>query len=65
MRSREEVVQFIAGQFDTGTTREKGDKCHYGLQELRELVDFIYGSPPMNREQELNVDTHGSSCSLE
>lgn len=56
MKSREEVVKLIKLQLNdlnserTGA-REKGSKAHYGKQELRELLDFIYGSTPENELQ--------------
>ncbi len=31
--------------------REKGNQHHYGKQELRELLDFIYGGPPENDDE--------------
>jgi hypothetical protein len=65
MKTREEAVAIIYKQLygpDTsngirfGKTpidgRFKADKHHYGLQELRELLDFIYG-PPTNISEEL------------
>ena len=48
MKTREEVSQFIAQQMHVRyeCSREKGEQYHYGLQELRELMDFIYDGTP-------------------
>lgn len=50
MKTREEAVTFIHTQFDHGqgtiTGRTKPSTHHYGLQELRELMDFIYEQEP-------------------
>lgn len=65
MKTREEAVAFIRSQFDapvdagpdrtnlTATRRPKGYAWHYGRQELRELLDFIYESPPNGPGQEV------------
>jgi len=31
--------------------RLKGSQWHYGKQELRELLDFIYGGPPQSDDE--------------
>lgn len=56
MKSREDVVAFIEEQFkwDHECSLEKGHQTHYGRQELRELLDFLYGGPPENEEQRLH-----------
>jgi len=49
LKSRDDVARLIRAQLDhEGRTLEKGDisgTFHYGLMELRELLDFIYGKP--------------------
>lgn len=59
MKSREEAVALIGRQFDInkgdGSDLEKGGCVHYGLQELRELMDFIYDERPSKSEEELIV----------
>lgn len=61
MKNRKEVAKFIETQFNHDskreTSREKGYYFHYGKQELRELLDFVYGKEPENKEQELNFTT--------
>lgn len=64
MKTREEVARFIETT-QTGVAipdmdlynRRRGDgqkaAWHYGLCELRQLMDFIYGGPPENKEQEV------------
>lgn len=56
MRSREEAVSFARQQLvaEIETGRSKPNTHHYGLQELRDLMDFIYGGPPEAPAQELN-----------
>jgi len=57
MVSREEAVSLIKDQLDneTDTYKNSSSKCawHYGKQELRELLDLIYGGEPENEHQEL------------
>jgi hypothetical protein len=54
--SREEVARFIEYQFDGSRNyhcrRHKGH-THYGLQELRELMDFIYGGEPKTQAENI------------
>ena len=61
MKSRKEAVDLINKQlqgpigkghaFTTPLDKlAKGNQHHYGVQELRELMDFIYGGPPTNGE---------------
>jgi len=33
------------------TVRNKEGKVHFGWQELRDIMDFIYGGPPVNDEE--------------
>jgi hypothetical protein len=52
---RSDVARFIESQFENGNCdREKSEKHHYGWQELRELMDFIYMSEPLSPEEMLN-----------
>lgn len=62
MKTRQEAAALVKRQLQTspdttdghesGKTplggRPKGSQHHYGRQELRELLDFIYGGPPAN-----------------
>jgi hypothetical protein len=53
MRTREDTAKFVAQQMSWKheCARPKGDKFHYGWQELRELMDFIYeGAPTTDTE---------------
>lgn len=56
VKTREEAARFIETQLapDWVTSLEKGEQFHYGKQELRELMDFIYGGPPEDKEM---IDT--------
>ena len=61
-KTREEVANFIEEQFNyestRSTKREKGNCDHYGKQELRELLDFIYGSKPNKDDGALDFATN-------
>lgn len=57
MKSRQEVARFIERQMHWGWNKPaipdhygngSVSAHHYGLCELRELLDFIYESPPTN-----------------
>ena len=55
MKTREEAAAFARQQLlDVApTAREKKGAHHYGLQELRDLLDFIYEGPPLTPAQEI------------
>lgn len=55
MRDRSDVVVFIDRQLSMAgeCTREKKGRHHYGLQELRELLDWLYGEPPQKPSERL------------
>lgn len=59
MRTREEAVKFVTKQFDdvNPTERNKGGQVHYGLQELRDLMDFLYEQEPQSEAEQLNAKT--------
>lgn len=50
MKSREQAAEYVKAQLErelwkyrcTTSGRNKGTQHHYGKQELRELMDFIY-----------------------
>jgi len=59
MKNRLEAAEFARKQFDhLGSDyrcqREKGGQVHYGLQEVRELMDFIYEGEPASSAEEIN-----------
>jgi hypothetical protein len=53
MKPREDVARYIEKQMQGSYTcsRPKPHTYHYGLQELRELMDFIYGAEPTEAEK--------------
>ena len=53
MKTLEEAARFIEAQLkhDWVSKLEKGHQFHYGKQELRELMDFIYEGPPEEHER--------------
>jgi hypothetical protein len=56
-KTREEVARFVEKQMGSNyiCSRNKNYAHHYGLQELRELMDFIYGEEPQNEEQKIKT----------
>ena len=52
-KSREEAARFVEKQFKSNykCTLTKGSVWHYGKQEVRELMDYIYESKPTNTFQ--------------
>lgn len=58
MKTREEVARFVEHQFDSygGYECKLSEKhCwHYGKQEVRELMDFIFEGAPVSDEQKIN-----------
>ncbi len=58
MKTRKEVAKFINDGVPEGEVREKDTCWHYGMQEIRELMDFIYeGKPESDDENITNLDT--------
>jgi len=54
-RRRAEVVKLIKKQMEHDRGLEKGGCWHYGTQELRELLDFIYNQEPRTKDEELEA----------
>jgi len=57
MKTRSEVAEFInnGGKSDAVEGYKVGDCWHYGKQDLRQLMDFIYDGEP-EKEDELITD---------
>jgi hypothetical protein len=57
MKSREEVAAFVNIQLARSyiCTREKGTSAHYGVQELRELMDFVYEGEPKSEDEMIGI----------
>ena len=57
MKTRRETARFIENQLITERhyecKREKKTRHHYGWQELRELMDFIYEGEPKGATERL------------
>jgi hypothetical protein len=55
MKTRTEVARFIEQQFefqyDCGLPKTA---THYGRQELRALMDFLYNDEPQNENEKIN-----------
>jgi hypothetical protein len=60
--TREEAARFIEQQMNGGRDepREKWSRHHYGYQEARTLLDFIYGGLPSKEEEIRNRDAYKS-----
>ncbi|MFT6550491.1 MAG: hypothetical protein ACJA1I_000519 [Zhongshania marina] len=65
MKSRSEAARFIEAQLTAGEPckLEKADKAHYGVQNLRELMDFIYGGEPKRPKDMIVYDCVGKKSS--
>lgn len=54
IKSRKEVVklisQYMKGEIETDRRKTSS---HVGYQELKDILDFIYGEEPRNEEEEL------------
>jgi hypothetical protein len=58
MKPREEVARFIERQMETAHDKpNKHKRTHYGFQDARELLDFIYEGLPV-RDAERIVNTN-------
>jgi len=57
MKTREEVTEFIEQQlnYKITPTKPKMGRVHYGRQELRDLMDFIYYRTPKTKAQEIQT----------
>lgn len=71
-KTREEVVQFIKAQFAglkhleySHTEREKNSRHHYGVQELRDLLDYLYGHTPTMDAEKLTSETRKKELAQE
>lgn len=53
MKTREEIARFVEKQFniDYDCPYEKGSYSHYGRQDVRYLLDFIFEEPPKKPEE--------------
>lgn len=52
MKSREEVISYMhSKEFWDQIDKMKKSAWHFGLCELRLLMDFIYESPPKNDKE--------------
>ncbi len=57
MKDRKTTVAFIKLQLSTplDSDREKCGRVHYGAQELRQLLDFIYAEKPQHTDEKLHA----------
>jgi hypothetical protein len=60
MISRKDAVTFIKTQFSAGYySREDKGGHHYGVCELKDLMDVIYGGAPEGKHETITVDCTG------
>ena len=61
--TREQVAAFIHAQLGhtdrTPTDEAKHGAWGYGVQELRALMDYVYGGPPQNPAQRIRRSPDG------
>lgn len=58
-KTRAEVAAFVSQQMEEQPDelyRRKRSKSHYGKQELKDLLDFLYDGPPKTEEEKLTCD---------
>lgn len=57
MKSRKEIARFVEYQFNDSGVYEcklnKGQHHHYGRQDVRELLDFIFDREPKTEEEKV------------
>lgn len=64
MQSRVAVAKIIRDTLDykRQCLREKNRRVHYGKQDLRELMDFIYDGKPQSEDEKIfggHIDSDG------
>lgn len=54
-KTREETAMLInSGICEDNLFETKHQKIHFGKQELKRLLDFIYGEPPRTKKEEID-----------
>ncbi|HEB94361.1 MAG TPA: hypothetical protein ENI94_13055 [Gammaproteobacteria bacterium] len=57
---RERAARFVEQQLGWGTNASKNSPgAHYGAQELRELLDYIYGGEPKTTAEKISIEGKG------
>lgn len=61
MKTRRQTARFIEKplHWEHAVTLNKEGKGHYGLQELRELLDFVYEGQPRDGHEKLKNPERG------
>jgi hypothetical protein len=57
VKTREEVARFIEEQMEGASepSKPKGKRYHYGAQELRDLMDFVFGGEPLTDAERITL----------
>ena len=53
MKCRVDAAKYAEHLMGWGSEKPAGEAWHFGFQELRELMDFIYEGPPAKYEERL------------
>lgn len=51
IKKRSEVAKFINDQVSAINVPEKHGAFHYGMVELRQLMDYLYDGPPESEDE--------------
>lgn len=54
MKTRAEAVKFLKNSTANDRKCTLSNKLHFGLFELRELMDFIYEGEPLNESERID-----------
>jgi len=57
MKTREEAARFFENQMDASYKSDLDSKhgaWHYGLQEMKNLLDYLYEGTPANKDEKIN-----------
>ena len=54
MKTRCEVVEYMKSRPNAYDLKRPPETCwHFGLVDMREILDFIYGGPPESEDEKL------------
>jgi len=59
MKSREQAASFIDEQLSGISEKTQGNRWRYGLSELNDLMNYIYGDPFIDNAQDQTAKKSG------
>jgi hypothetical protein len=65
MKTRASVARFIEQQMFKNSYEKKHGKYHYGMVELKDLMDFIYEDTPNTKEEKIRWWNSAKNCFIE